>query len=130
MLLEISTKTFLISETCDSSHDVLLSLQSYSFFPTIDKPTRVYNNSATLIDNVFVNRIDSKLSSSNIVSDISDHYSQFALFHSPREKTHLKKRKIRDYSHFVQDALTRSSCKLIGKLVVQLRSPLLSFTIN
>ena len=38
------------------------------------------------------------------MSDISDHYSRFALFHSPREKTHLKKRKIRDYSHFVQDA--------------------------
>jgi len=92
------------SETCDFSHNFLLSLQSYSFFPRIDKPTRVYNNSATLIDNIFVNRIDSKLSSDNIVSDISDHYSQFALFHSPREKTRLKKRKIRDYSHFVQDA--------------------------
>ena len=38
------------------------------------------------------------------MSDISDHYSQFALFQAPREKTHLKKRKIRDYSHFVQDA--------------------------
>ena len=38
------------------------------------------------------------------MSDISDHYSQFALFHSPGEKTHLKKRNIRDYSHFVQDA--------------------------
>ena len=36
-----------------------------------------------------------------IVSDISDHYFQFALFHSPRENTHIKKRKIRDYSHFV-----------------------------
>ena len=29
------------SETCDFSHNYLLSLQSYSFFPTIDKPTRV-----------------------------------------------------------------------------------------
>ena len=74
------------------------------FCPTIDKPTRVYNNSVTLIDNIVVNRIDSKLSSDNIVSDISDHYSQFALFHSPREKTRLKKSKIRDYSRFVQDA--------------------------
>ena len=115
MLLEISTKTFLISETCDSSHNFLLSLQSYSFFPTFDKPTRVYNNSATLIDNVFVNRIDSKLSSSNIVSDISDHYSQFALFHSPREKTHLKKGKIRDYSNFVQDAFNTELLQIAWK---------------
>ena len=35
-----------------------------------------------------------------IVSDVGDHYVQFALFHSPRENTHIKKRKIRDYSHF------------------------------
>ena len=80
------------------------SLQSYSFFPTIDKPTRVYNNSATLINKIFVNRTDSKFSSGNSVSDINDYYSQFALFHSPGEKTHLKKPKIRDYSHFVRDA--------------------------
>ena len=30
-------------------------MQSYLFFPTIGKPTRVYNKSATLIDNIFVN---------------------------------------------------------------------------
>lgn len=92
------------TETCDFSHNFLLSLQSYSFFPTIDKPTRVYNNSATLINKIFVNRIDSKFSSGNSVSDINDYYSQFALFHSPGKKTHLKKPKIRDYSHFVRDA--------------------------
>ena len=44
------------SEISDLTHDFLLSLQSYSFFPT-----RVYNNSATLIDNIFVNRFDHKL---------------------------------------------------------------------
>ena len=36
------------SEISDLSQNFLLSLQSYSFFPVIDKPTRVYNNSATL----------------------------------------------------------------------------------
>ena len=61
-------------ETCDFSHNFLLSIQSYSFSPVIDKPTRVHNNSATLIDNILVNRIDFKLSSGNIVSDISGHY--------------------------------------------------------
>ena len=59
------------SETCGFSHNFLLTLQSFSFVPTIDKPTRVYNNSVTLIDNIFVNRIDGKVSSGNIVSDIS-----------------------------------------------------------
>jgi hypothetical protein len=58
-------------------------LQSYNFIPTIDKPTRVHNNSATLIDNIFVNifvnTIENDISSGNIVSDISDHFSQFCI---------------------------------------------------
>ena len=60
-------------ETCNFIKDFLLSLQSYSFFPTIDKPTRVNNNSATLIDNIFANNICRKNTSGNIISDISDH---------------------------------------------------------
>lgn len=44
------------AETCNFTKDFLFSLQSYSFIPTIDKPTRVNSNSATLIDNIFVNK--------------------------------------------------------------------------
>ena len=54
-----------------NSKDFLLSLQSYSFIPTIDKPTRVNSNSATLIDNIFVNQIGREITSCNIVSDIT-----------------------------------------------------------
>ena len=42
-------------ETCWFSQRFLLSLQSCYLFPTIDKPIRVYNNSATLIDKIFTN---------------------------------------------------------------------------
>ena len=38
----------------------LLPLQSFSFVPAIDKPTRGYKNSAKLIDNIFANRIHCK----------------------------------------------------------------------
>ena len=62
-------------ETCKFTKNVLLSLQSYSFFPTIDKPTRVYNNSATLIDNIFANKLCRKITSVNVISDNSDHNS-------------------------------------------------------
>ena len=55
----------------------LLALQSYSFIATIDKPTRVYSSSTTLIDNIFGNRYCGKITSGNIISDISDHYPQF-----------------------------------------------------
>ena len=65
-------------ETCKYAQ-ILLSLQSFSLIPTIDKPTRIYNNTATLIDNIFTNTIDNGLISGNIVSDISYHFSQFCI---------------------------------------------------
>ena len=70
-------------ETCNYAHKFLLSLQSCSLIPTVDKPSRVYNDSATLIDNIFVNKLDSKIIiiSGNILSDISNHYSQFCFVH-------------------------------------------------
>ena len=75
------------SETCNYAQNFLLSLQSFNLMPTIDKPTRVHNNSATLIDNSFVNQLGNNDTSGNIVSDISDHYSQFCITHL---KTKLK----------------------------------------
>ena len=85
----------------ESSHyaqEFLLSLQSFSFTPTIDKPTRVHNSSATLIDNILTNNIDVNITSGNIVSDISDHFSQFCVTHTFFEKLKSKKRKRRDFS--------------------------------
>ena len=73
------------------AHNFLLSLQSFSFFPTIDKPTRVHNNSATLTDNILLNRFDYNINSGNIVSDVSDHDSQFCILHSPFSTLHSTK---------------------------------------
>ena len=39
-------------------------------------PTRVTNDSATIVDNIFTNNIDNSMSSGNITTDFSDHYSQ------------------------------------------------------
>ena len=69
-------------DSCSYSKDFLVSLQSNCFLPTIDKPTRVYNNSATLIDNIFVNRTDHQIVSGNIISDICAHYTQFCTLQS------------------------------------------------
>ena len=69
-------------------HQKLLTfstIESYSFFATIDKPTRVYNNSATLIDNIFANNVCRKITNANIISD-SDHYSQFCIVESSYQK--------------------------------------------
>ena len=55
-------------------------LSSNSFFPTINLPTRVTNHSETLIDNIFVNTQKYSIKSGNILSGISDHLPQFAIF--------------------------------------------------
>ena len=74
------------SGSCNYAQDFLNSCQSFCLLPTIDKPTRINNNSATLIDNVFVNTFDQQITSGNIVSDISDHYSQFCIMQSTRDR--------------------------------------------
>ena len=58
-------------ETSQVSQDFLLSLRSCYLIQPVDKPTRVYRTSATLIDNIFVNNPDKLLACGNIISDIS-----------------------------------------------------------
>jgi hypothetical protein len=91
------------AQTCQYTQDFLLTLQSYALTPTIDKPTRVYNNSATLIDNILVNKIENPILSGNIVSDISDHFSQFCIIQTCNKTKHLYQHqsKVRDFSHFL-----------------------------
>ena len=72
------------------SHDFLSSLQSCFLIPSIDKPTGVRSSSATLIDNIFVNTPDNITSCGNIISDINDHFSQFCILKSVRDKTKTK----------------------------------------
>ena len=89
------------SETCKFAQNFLLSLQSFNLIPTVDKPTRVYNNSATLIDNIFTNRYEDDITSGNIVSDISDHYSQFCIIRSrkiPNKALNYQSYFYREYS--------------------------------
>lgn len=89
------------AESCNYAHNFLLSLQSYSFMPLIDKPTRVYSNSATLIDNILSNNLTDLQLSGNIISDISDHFSQFCIMLTDPYKESLNvKNKFRDYTCF------------------------------
>ena len=50
--MEDFNKNLLHADTMMDFFDFLLYLQSVSFIPTLDKPTLVYNYSATLIDNI------------------------------------------------------------------------------
>ena len=40
-------------ESCSYSKKLLELIQSFSLLPAVDKPKRVYGNSATLINNIF-----------------------------------------------------------------------------
>ena len=63
----------------NSSHEFLEMLQSASFLPLISKPTRVSNQSATLLDNILCNTLP--LPESLItLSDITDHYPVLSYF--------------------------------------------------
>ena len=75
-------------------------LSSYGIFPMILLPTRVSGESATIVDNVFTNKIENALISGNIKTDISDHYSQFISVKN--QKMDFKTISIykRDYSNF------------------------------
>ena len=48
-------------ENCTYSQALLHCTQSFSMLPVIDKPTRVYGTSATLIDNIFTNNLENSI---------------------------------------------------------------------
>ena len=50
-----------------------------SFYPLITKPTRITKTSATLIDNIFVNRFCGKTLSGLLFTDLSDHLPVFQI---------------------------------------------------
>ena len=89
-------------ESCDYSQKLFETLQSLSLLPTIDKPTRSYGSSATLIDNIFINSLDKFVLSGNIVSDISDHYSQVCFLSSNLKIISNSRIRKRDLSSFNQ----------------------------
>ena len=45
--------------------------------------------------------------SGNIISDVSDHLSQFCIFRSARDRIKPAKRKMRDFTNFVRDSFTK-----------------------
>ena len=52
---------------------------SSGFAPKITLPTRICDTSSTLIDNVYTNTIDKKLTSGILIRPISDHQMNFCM---------------------------------------------------
>ena len=79
-------------------------LCSFGLLPHVLQPSRVTDNTATVIDNIFSNNIPDNIVSGNILLTLSEHFSQFPSI--TREKVDLKKENIyeRDYSNFSNDS--------------------------
>ena len=77
---------------------------SYVFLPQILQPTRTQGDSSTIIDNIFTNTCGRKIHSGNIITDFSDHYSQFVSVR--RVKLDCKKITMykRNYSNYSEDS--------------------------
>lgn len=55
-------------------------MYSMSLFPAITRPSRITSNSATLIDNIFTNKIEYVKFSGLMICDITDHLPVFTIY--------------------------------------------------
>ena len=91
----------------NSNSDFINAMYSKHFFPLINIPTRVTENSATCLDHIWYNSFNTLISGS-FVLDVSDHYLAFtslniAIENAPIEQT------FRDHSN-------RNICKLLNSM--------------
>ena len=70
----------LLNHNCHNpTSEFIENIMSNTFYPLISMPTRISDNSATLIDNIFTNVTENILQVSGVlITDISDH---FPIFH-------------------------------------------------
>ena len=54
-------------------------MYSLGLYPLIDKPTRIIDISAMLIDNIFTYELQHHLTSDSLLNDISDHLPVFVI---------------------------------------------------
>ena len=69
----------------NSVADYCNNFLSHGLYPLITKPTRTTAESATLIDNIFTNDVNSVTRAAVIISDVSDHYPVFIQKPNSRE---------------------------------------------
>ena len=86
------------NKTCILMGDFNIDLSPH-FYPLINRPTRITANSATLIDNIFINNIHLDCVRGILISDLSDHLPVFQIFPSistpEPKKMVIKKRAVK-----------------------------------
>lgn len=67
------------SDSHNKTAEYVQDIISHGLKPTITKPTRVTEHSATLIDHIYTNLVNSNIHSGIIYTDISDHLGTFSV---------------------------------------------------
>ena len=80
-------------DDCKYGQNFILSLQSFNLTPTIDKPTSVHHNAYSLVDNIFASNLEDTITSGNIISDLTDHFSQFCILNPSNDFFDLRSKK-------------------------------------
>ena len=75
-------KIYTNGQTTDFIHGMFAS----AFYPTISRPTRVTQQTATLIDNIITNMHEYPVTSGILYNDISDHFPVFNFYSMERSK--------------------------------------------
>ena len=87
-------------ESHSPTEEFFNTMTSYFFQPHIIQPTRITDHSATLIDNIYLNTIEYKTISGNLIYDISDHLPNFIVISKLSQSSYHYDRYIREYSQF------------------------------
>ena len=72
---------------CDYFDEII----SHGFFPKITFPTRISDNSSTLIDNIFTNNIEEADISGILLNHLSDHQMMFTIVENRSYVTNVPK---------------------------------------
>ena len=93
----------------NSANLYINSILSHGAIPLITKPTRISNNSSTIIDHIITNDSKHELQSFIVKSDLTDHYPIFCVINknSTNNKKNIEKLFYRDKTKFC----TESFCK-------------------
>ena len=90
----------LSTETHLSTSEFVETMFSHMFIPLVNRPTRVKERSATIIDNIFVNYYGQNSCFSGILyTDISDHFPVFCIDKAHKAEQKLESQYKRIYSH-------------------------------
>ena len=96
-------------ETHGPTNDYINSLISRSFLPLITLPTRIKNQSATLIDHIWSNKVCHVYNSGILINSLSDHFPVFYI----EEDRHRKIKLPEIHTRNINSTTIPSFCKLL-----------------